>query len=180
MKEKTMVQIIVVNGMPGCGKTTFEEYCLKKLTPYADMLSTVTFVKEIAKKCGWDGEKTPKNRKFLSDLKDLLSEWNDVPFKKIEQRAIQLSDELAMFGLDKQEAYLFVDSREPEEIQRFCDELGAISVLVRRPAVENNQTSNHADANVFNYKYDFTIMNDGDIEKLYSTADEFIKIISEN
>ena len=29
MKEKIMVQIIVVNGMPGCGKTTFEEYCLK-------------------------------------------------------------------------------------------------------------------------------------------------------
>ena len=110
----------------------------------------------------------------------MLSEWNDVPFKKIEQRAIQFSNELAMFGLNDKTAYLFVDSREPEEIQRFCDELGAISVLVRRPEVENNQTSNHADANVFNYKYDFTIMNDGDIEKLYSTADEFIKIISEN
>lgn len=180
MKEKIMVQIIVINGMPGCGKTTFEEYCLKELAPYADMLSTVTFVKEIAEKCGWNGEKTPKNRKFLSDLKDLLSEWNDVPFKKIEQRATQFSNELAMFGLNDKTAYLFVDSREPEEIQRFCDELGAISVLVRRPEVENNQASNHADANVFNYKYDFTIMNDGDIEKLYSTADEFIKIISEN
>ena len=55
MKEKIMVQIIVINGMPGCGKTTFEEYCLKKLAPYADMLSTVTFVKEIAEKCGWNG-----------------------------------------------------------------------------------------------------------------------------
>ena len=177
MKEKIMVQIIVVNGMPGCGKTTFEEYCLKKLAPYADMLSTVTFVKEIAEKCGWNGEKTPKNRKFLSDLKDLLSKWNDVPFKKIEQRAIQFSNELEMFGLDKQEAYLFVDSREPEEIQRFCDELGAISVLVRRPSVENNQTSNHADANVFNCHYDFTIMNDKEIINLYEAADEFIKII---
>lgn len=177
MKENIMVQIIVVNGMPGCGKTTFEEYCLKKLTPYADMLSTVTFVKEIAEKCGWNGEKTPKNRKFLSDLKDLLSKWNDVPFKKIEQRAIQFSNELEMFGLDKQEAYLFVDSREPEEIQRFCDELGAISVLVRRPSVENDQTSNHADANVFNCRYDFTIMNDKEIANLYEAADEFIKII---
>ena len=55
MKEKIMVQIIVVNGMPGCGKTTFEEYCLKKLAPYADIYSTVTFVKEIAERCGWNG-----------------------------------------------------------------------------------------------------------------------------
>lgn len=166
--------------MPGCGKTTFEEYCLKKLAPYADIYSTVTFVKEIAERCGWNGEKTLENRKFLSDLKDLLTEWNDVPFKKTEQAAQRLNNELAMFGLNDKTAFLFVDSREPEEIRRFCDELGAVSLIVRRPEVENNQTSNHADANVFNYKYDFTIMNDGDIEKLYSAADEFIKVISEN
>ena len=177
MKEKIMVQIIVVNGMPGCGKTTFEEYCLKKLAPYADIYSTVTFVKEIAERCGWNGEKTPKNRKFLSDLKDLLTEWNDVPFKKTERAAKMLNSELAMFGLNDKTAYLFVDSREPEEIQRFCDELGAISVLVRRPSVENNETSNHADANVFNCRYDFIIMNDKEITDLYEAADEFIKII---
>ena len=175
-----MVQIIVINGMPGCGKTTFEEYCLKKLAPYADMLSTVTFVKEIAEKCGWNGEKTPKNRKFLSDLKDLLSEWNDVPFKKIEQRAIQFSNELAMFGLNDKTAYLFVDSREPEEIQRFCDELGAISVLVRRPEVENNQASNHADANVKCFSYDEYIDNNGSLEELNLESKNFIERIMKN
>lgn len=44
-----MVRIVIVNGMPGCGKTTFENYCVRKLSPYADVYSTVDFVKEIAK-----------------------------------------------------------------------------------------------------------------------------------
>ena len=49
-------------------------------------VSTVDKVKEIAAECGWDGVKSPKNRKFLSDLKDLLTEWGDVPYKDIERK----------------------------------------------------------------------------------------------
>ena len=86
-----MVKVVVINGMPGCGKTTFEEMCSDICDPFAveptshvpgfsegrvlgiDICSTVDFVKVVARQCGWDGTKNLKNRKFLSDLKDLLT-----------------------------------------------------------------------------------------------------------
>lgn len=172
-----MIQIIVVNGMPGCGKTTFERHCMKKLMPYADMYSTVDFVKEVAAMCGWDGTKTLENRAFLSDLKDLLTKWNDIPFKKVENKAKQFANELSCWGLDDAVAYLFVDCREPNEIQRLCDELGAISVCVRRSEVENQVTSNHADSNALNYKYDYTLYNEGDLPHFYEAIDDFLTVL---
>lgn len=174
-----MIQIIVVNGFPESGKTTFENYCLKKLAPYGTMCSTVDFVKEIAVKCGWDGTKTPENRKFLSDLKDLLTRWNDVPFHKIEDHARRFYNELAVFGLVDKPIYVFVDCREPAEIQRFVDEMGAITVLVRRPENEHDEQSNHADKNVLDFRYDFTIMNDSTIDVLYDRTDDFLRILNE-
>ena len=64
------------------------------------ILSTVDFVKEIAKKCGWKGEKDLKNRKFLSDLKDLLTNWNNVPFNKIVQQVKSIEDEWKYYDID--------------------------------------------------------------------------------
>ena len=91
-----MVKVVVVNGRPGVGKSEFERQCVAQCNLFhrttgfslgrdlwIDVTSTVDFVKEIAAKCGWNGEKTPKNRKFLSNLKDLLTEWGDVPYNKI-------------------------------------------------------------------------------------------------
>jgi len=31
---------------------------------------------------GWDGGKTPEDRRFLSDLKDALTRWKDVPYNE--------------------------------------------------------------------------------------------------
>lgn len=80
------MEIIVINGFPGAGKDEFVNCCKKLIgEPYVRNISTVDFVKYIAAECGWDGTKTPENRAFLSDLKDLLTKWNDVPFKKVEK-----------------------------------------------------------------------------------------------
>ena len=117
--------------------------------------------------CGWDGTKTLENRKFLSDLKDLLTKWDDVPFKTIVHRAKTLPSNTDWI--------MFVDCREPAEIQKLKEELNATTVLVRRESVEGNETSNHADANVFNYEYDLTIWNNSDIINLEKEADLFIK-----
>ena len=75
------INVVVVNGSAGAGKTTFEEMCSFILGPYYRSRSSIDKVKEIAKNCGWDGSKDLVNRKFLSDLKDLLTEWDDVPMK---------------------------------------------------------------------------------------------------
>jgi hypothetical protein len=37
----------------------------------------------MAKKFGWDGGKSLNDRRFLSDLKDALTRWKDVPYQKI-------------------------------------------------------------------------------------------------
>ena len=177
-----MVKVVVVNGAPMSGKTTFEELCQEICDPFAkepgfedgsilcvDICSTVDFVKIVAKQCGWDGTKDLKNRKFLSDLKDLLTEWDDVPFKKIQSRINVRAKSFAAVDW-----IFFVDCREPAEIQKMKERLNATTLLIRRESVEDNETSNHADANVFNYEYDLTIENNSDIINLEMKAKDFI------
>lgn len=172
-----MVKIVVVNGMPMSGKSQFVEFCLKKLGPWGREISTVDFVKDIAKQAGWNGEKNLKNRKFLSDLKDLLTEWNDVPYKKIKEEYDSFNFELKQYDVSTHKAFLFVHCREPQEIQKFVDRENAITVLLRRAGVEGLEQSNHADAEVFNFEYDYVIENNGSLEDLQKAAIDFLKKI---
>lgn len=181
-----MVKVVVVNGRPECGKTTFEAKCKelvaanstfwynKEQRMAVDVISTVDFVKQIARKCGWDGVKTPRNRKFLSDLKDLLTEWNDVPFQNVLDHVMYL--DIFAKGFDW---LLFVDCREPAEIQKLKERLNATTVLVRRLGDEVNETSNHADENVFEYEYDYTIKNYGDLSDLATECVGFLNFMKE-
>ena len=165
----------------GVGKSEFERLCKEQcnlfkcvpgFTPgrrlWIDITSTVDFVKEVATMCGWDGTKTLENRKFLSDLKDLLTKWNDVPYKMIVARA------RANNFPSNTDWIMFVDCREPAEIQKLKEGLNATTVLVRRPGDEEIETSNHADEGVFNYNYDLTIYNNSDIIDLEKKAKDFI------
>ena len=175
-----MVKIVVVNGAPSAGKSLFERLCEEQCSYFrnragfdgtkplhVDITSTVDFVKEIAYNCGWDGTKTPENRKFLSDLKALLTKWNNVPYEIIRER---------VEGLPKTYDWImFVDCREPEEIQKFKDGMNATTLLIRREQAENIETSNVSDANVLDYNYDLTIWNNSDIIDLERKADTFIE-----
>ena len=172
------MQIIVINGMPRAGKDCFVNSC-KKHTYWCLNVSTVDFVKEIAAECGWDGTKTPKNREFLSNLKDLLTKWGDVPYKKVlrEIDLFRARMESHNFEPDK-EGIVFIHCREPKEITKLVKNLNAHSLLIRRPAIENIEQSNHADAEVFNYEYDITIYNDGTFEDLYKKAVDFLRSLN--
>lgn len=173
-----MVQVVVVNGMPTSGKSTFVEYCLDKLGVLGREISTVDFVKELARMAGWDGTKTYRNRRFLSDLKDLLTEWNDVPFKKIKEAKELFESDLARYDMEHSKVFLFVHCREPHEIQKIKDRLGAITVLIRREAVEDNEQSNHADRNVFEFKYDMVIDNNKGLNELKKQSEGFVKLMT--
>lgn len=167
-----MVKVIVVNGMPGAGKTLFEQYCIQALEKQKKgvgvIRSSVDYVKQVAKYCGWNGNKNPETRKFLSELKRILTEWNDVPFRKIIEEVDPLAE-------DKHNYVVFVDCREPNEIERLKQELNAFTVLIRRPKIEDAETSNSSDANVFNYDYDLIIWNEYDKEDLKVLAEHFIE-----
>ena len=63
------MRVVIINGIGGSGKDTFVVMCKDVLGANRVLnISTVDFVKEVAKFCGWDGSKQPEDRKFLSDL----------------------------------------------------------------------------------------------------------------
>ena len=171
--------IYIVNGFPCSGKTTFEDIVTTLIggEPVVYKLSTVDFVKQIAKECGWDGTKTPETRKFLCDLKNLLTDWNDVPFKKIVEKIFYIrTNEFFDDGKFEEKSLIFIDCREPKEIDKIKKTFAAKTILVRRESIENiEEISNEADLNVLNYNYDIVINNNGSMVNLVEEAFKFIE-----
>ena len=111
-----MTHIFVLNSYPTAGKDSFVDMISARHEGIFKM-SSVDLVKQVARVAGWDGTKTSKNRKFLSDLKDLLTEWNDVPYYDIENRI----KEIEFYNKDDKPILIFVMVREPKEIQKMVD-----------------------------------------------------------
>lgn len=180
-------QVFIINGSGGVGKDTFVkmiptyELCWKgeNCSCYFKNLdvgnySSVSKVKEIAKAIGWNGDKTEKDRKFLSDLKLLTTEYNDMPLNDMKEYAKRFMNHKNSYGNDNNRI-LFLHIREPEEITRAVNEFSeynAKTILVKRNSVEHI-ISNMADKNVYNYNYDIVINNDGSIEELRNKASCF-------
>jgi tRNA uridine 5-carbamoylmethylation protein Kti12 len=169
------LRVVIVNGKPGAGKTTFENLCKDIIgRAFVDGRSTVDRVKEIAAEIGWHGVKDLKSRKLLSDLKDIFTEYNDLPFKDVCQHLRHWEEVLIYYGVANHPHIFFIDDREPEHISRLKKELNAVTVLIRRPGDEDTETSNHADQKVFEYEYDYVINNDGTLDDLQESAERFI------
>lgn len=165
-------QIFVINGFGGVGKDTFVELVslelnnkLKRFHTVVNF-SSVDRVKEIAREIGWDGRKTEKDRKFLSDLKSLTRDYCDMPFRSMK-------NEIKEFLESEEGQVLFLHIREPEEIKRVVNEFCAKTILVVRDSV-TQITSNTSDKNVFDYHYDFIVDNNGAIEELREKAKQFV------
>ena len=104
---------MVINGAGGVGKDTL--CSMAKSAFKVNNISTITPIKHIAKRCGWDGRKDDKARKFLSDLKKLCVEYNDYP--------TEWAYKIYLDFLNSDEDILFVHIREPEEIEKFVKTL---------------------------------------------------------
>ena len=157
-KEKA---IWVINGTGGCGKDTFIEFVSK----YAKVrnISSIDKVKEVAKVIGWNGEKNDKSRKFLSDLKALTTEYNDMAFNDIAEKTEEFKN--------SDDEILFIHIREIENIERAVNEFGAKALLIKRDGLENI-SSNRSDADVDKYDYDQTI-NNTTLEEFENEAKKF-------
>lgn len=170
-------QVFVINGSGGVGKDTFVDLVTIELNNIMKRFytvinfSSVDKVKQIAKEIGWNGKKTEKDRRFLSDLKILTSKYCDMPFQSMKEKFNE-------FQSNNDSVFLFLHIREPEEIVRSVKTFNAKTILIRRNSVKHI-TSNMADENVFNYNYDFVIDNDGTIKELKDKAKEFIKKVCE-
>lgn len=160
------MKVFVINGAPCSGKTTFETM-VKNRIENCIILSTIDKVKDIAYTAGWDGSKTPENRLFLSNLKQVLTEWNDYIIKDIESN-------IKLYNIIKPDTVFFIDCREPDEIERLCKKFGAESVIIRRAVAEEVQASNASDRDVLDYGYDIIIDNNEGLDVLEDSADTFV------
>lgn len=149
--------VIVINGQGGCGKDTCVGIAAKHYK--VKNISSVDGIKAIAKRCGWDGNKDPEGRKFLHDLKMLLSEYNDFPNKCV------VSDYNKF--LDSDDEILFVHIREYSEIEKFRKSVNGpfFTLLIRRDSLEGSSWGNEADDKVENFKYDYVYDNNYTLEE---------------
>ena len=160
--------IFIINGSGGVGKDTFVKLVSEELNDILKKFHTVINfssierVKEIAKEVGWDGGKTEKDRKFLSDLKLLTGNYCDMPYESMKNKVNE-------FLTEEESKLLFIHIREPEEIKRAVKDFGAKTILIVRKSIKHI-TSNMADENVFNYDYNYVIENDGTVDDLRNKA----------
>lgn len=153
--------VIIINGSGGVGKDTICEMVSRHWK--VSNISSITPICAVARAAGWNGEKTAKARKFLSDLKTLCTEFND-----LSQH--YLIKEYEKF-LSSENEILFVHIREPEQIERFKKEVketSCYSILITRPKLEKERgpLGNQSDDEVANYCYDFIFENDVSLDLL--------------
>ena len=167
--------VFVINGSGGVGKDTLCEMASKRFKVYN--VSSITPIKEIALSCGWDGEKTDKARKFLSDLKLLTTEFNDFPTEWIYKRYLEF--------LDGEYELMFVHIREGAEIEKFVRKTdGEAKTLLIRGGERFAKTrtgayGNASDDLVENYNYDYYFVNDKSLEETEECFCRFIAEITE-
>ena len=149
---------IVINGKGGVGKDTLCRFAAERYK--TENVSSITPIKELAALCGWQGEKTDRARKFLSDLKALTAEYNDYPTN-------YLVDRYRAF-LSSDDELLFVHIREPGEIAKFvaATDKAAITLLIRGgERFARGAYGNASDDGVEEYPYDYVYLNDRPLEE---------------
>ena len=162
--------VIIINGTGGAGKDTLcglasKHYKVKNI-------SAITPIKEIAGHYGWNGEKDSRARKFLSDLKKVFIDDNDMPTK-------YLHGEYKEF-LEGEEELLFVHIREKEEIDKFKALVGeaCVTLLVERERKGmkgyRDSWGNASDDEVKDYQYDYYYINN---KPLPETEKDFVTLI---
>ena len=88
-----------------------------------------------------------------------------MPFSEIKKN-------VEKFMSDKTYEVMLIDIREPEEIERAKVVFGAKTILIENNRVKHID-SNMADANVYNYKYDYKIQNNGTLEEFKNNIQDF-------
>ena len=161
-----MKQVLIINGAGGVGKD-FLCACLRDKYGVR-VVSSIDPVKEIALQCGWDGVKNTRSRKFLSDLKRVITDYSDY-----------LTD--YMVGayesfLASTDDLLFFHIREPAEIAKLVARIPtAHTLLIRTNRPVTLASGNASDDLIEQYAYDSIFYNDGTAEEASLAFHAFIE-----
>ena len=171
-----MFEVVVINGSGGSGKDTFIDFFAEVIKSHPEdsdtkvfRVSSVDEVKEIAANLGWDGVKDDRGRRFLCDIKDALTRYNDRPLNYMLYKVNEIKRNT------HNNAVVFLFIREPEEIRKFIAKVPSSTLLIRREDVES--FTNHADSSVFDFQYDVIFDNSGSLEELRDKAETFYGIL---
>lgn len=162
--------IIVINGRGGVGKDTLCNLASEQFKVVNK--SSVDPVKRIATSVGWHGKKDLRSRKFLADMKKLLSDYNDYPNH-------YLWNEVDTFLKKKRQQVFFAHIREPKEIEHFRAHFSkgeCVTLLIRRKDMQDKHYGNASDDDVENYNYDYIFDNDALLDE---TKEKFNALIAQ-
>ena len=178
-----MKYVVIVNGKPGSGKTTFQRKCIDYLDrndfAYGYIHSSIDYIKDIYKQLGWNGQKTDKARKDLSILKQMWIDNCNGPLKHIMDYVLKLDND--------SDHIVFIDIREESEIFKFEEVFDALNpigircttVFIDRKDNDGMEYGNKSDDNAGQNMllYQHVICNDGTIEQLNEMACSFIETL---
>ena len=163
--------VIVINGKGKSGKDTICRIMSQKY--FAEAISEIDPIKDMARIAGWNGEKDDKSRKMLSDLKMLFVKYNDLPYNY----AIK---SIEAFSNTKQEI-LFIHIRESDEIAKVVkgSPIPVYTLLVERTddSFVQREYGNYSDDNVFDFDYDFHYI--GKNQTVKDLEESFLKYFSD-
>jgi hypothetical protein len=172
------MKIFVINGVGGSGKDTFVRACDNEI-PCA-LTSTIDNIKLMLKSAGiyigdftpnygWINEiKGPKERKLLSSIKNILTNYNDFSMKSLAKNIYNL--ELDGFVV------IFIMVREFDEMIRIVNAHQAKTILIksnRIPICETEQS--FLDQIPKDYVWDYTFSNNDNKLSFTTKAKEWLQ-----
>lgn len=172
------MKVYILNGVGTAGKQEFfnwvQQIAWERDTILITQTSIIDPIKLVAYRSFiWDGEKKDKkSRKLLYNLKCVLDEYNDFSYQETKKQID--------FAWKSNCKAIFIDVREPKDIQRFVNDYRAKTILIKRDGIDI--WGNPADDNVEKYNYDFIIENNGTLKELHKKAEDFYtkEILEEN
>lgn len=165
-----MQKIVVINGYPQVGKSTFVSMCYD-INKDVIELSMVDSVKKVATYAGWNGRKDEKGRKFLAAIKQAMMEYDEGPRKAIDRYILSHPGKIC-----------FINARNPEDIQYFVNKYNAVTLYIALTLnVGGGQVyySNEEDmiAALDEYDYDYIVWNRKIPEEYKEQAKKFMEWI---
>lgn len=188
-----MKYVLIFNGHPQSGKTTFEKAIAQKhksviypsITPIIELLNKMMIdscededLKDLYVYSA--ARKLPDYRRLLSDMKRAICNFDGGDYVNSS-----IKREVVKFLEDDSMEFFMIDIREPEYIRQFVNELSlfkgkkfkVLTVFVNR---ENNRLwGNPSDDDVENYQYDVAVNNTGSLEAFTNEClNEFLELLA--